>query len=236
STRLRRPHLKHEAHVLQLLRGHPAIPHAVAYGHLEHFEYLALELLGPSLNDAVPQQGMEVKMVARIALQLLSALEFVHSRGLVHRDIKPSNVLLTLDQPPILRLVDFGIARPFRTGIPARREPTLERLNIAGTLDWASLNAHLGYDSSPRDDLESLAYTLLFLLRGGLPWQRYNSRGCTRFGAMKQIREKKMKWPGPRLGEGKPRDFGDLLDYARALAFEDKPDYERLSRGFERLA
>ena len=91
-------------------------------------------------------------------------------------------------------------------------------------------------DSSPRDDLESLAYTLLFLLRGGLPWQRYNSRGCTRFGAMKQIREKKMKWPGPRLGEGKPKDFGNLLDYARALAFEDKPDYKRLSKGFERLA
>ena len=130
--------------------------------------------------------------------------------------------------------------QPFRTGIPARREPTLERLNIAGTLDWASLNAHHGYgvhptlnppsqltilitpnatDSSPRDDLESLAYTLLFLLRGGLPWQRYNSRECMHFGAMKQIREKKMKWPGPRLGEGKPKDFGNLLDYSRALSF-----------------
>ena len=45
-----------------------------------------------------------------------------------------------------------------------------------------------------------------------------------------------MKWPGSRLGEGKPKDFGDLLDYARVLAFEDKPDYKRLNKDFERLA
>ncbi|ETW77697.1 hypothetical protein HETIRDRAFT_163686 [Heterobasidion irregulare TC 32-1] len=177
--------------MLHILKGYLAIPPTVAYGHLEHFEYLALELLGQSLNDVVPKEVMEAEMVAKIALQLLSVLEFVHSHGLVHRDIKPSNVLLTLDQPPILRLVDFGIARSFCTGIPARREPRLERLDIAGTLDWASLNAHFCYgvhpalnlpsqqtilttpnatDSSPRDDLESLACTLLFLLRGGLPW------------------------------------------------------------------
>ena len=50
---------------------------------------------------------------------------------------------------------------------------------------------------------------------------------------MKQIREKKMKWPGSWLGEGKPKDFRDLLDYMRALAFEDKPDYKRLNKDFE---
>ena len=46
---------------------------------------------------------------------------------------------------------------------------------------YASVHAHLGRTASRRDDLESLAYTLLFLLKGRLPWQGYQvgaSIGC----------------------------------------------------------
>lgn len=53
----------------------------------------------------------------------------------------------------------------------------LSRLTAAGAappcLLACSVHAHLGRTASRRDDLESLAYTLLFLLRGRLPWQGY---------------------------------------------------------------
>ena len=42
-----------------------------------------------------------------------------------------------------------------------------------GTIRYASVHAHLGRTASRRDDLESLAYTLLFLLNGRLPWQGF---------------------------------------------------------------
>jgi serine/threonine protein kinase len=63
----------------------------------------------------------------------------------IHRDIKPANILLTLDHPPTLRLIDFGIAKPIRIGIPTQRDPIQERRNVPGTLHWVSLNAQLGY-------------------------------------------------------------------------------------------
>jgi peptide/nickel transport system substrate-binding protein len=74
------------------------------------FPWLATTLVvGPSLSDAVEQQGPlpEVSMW-RLAAGLAEALAEVHSCGLIHRDLKPSNVLLAVDGP---RVIDFGISR-----------------------------------------------------------------------------------------------------------------------------
>jgi hypothetical protein len=47
--------------------------------------------------------------------------------------------------------------------------------SVVGTALFASINAHKGKDLSRRDDIESLAYTLLYLCSGTLPWKNINN-------------------------------------------------------------
>ncbi|KIM74543.1 hypothetical protein PILCRDRAFT_828099 [Piloderma croceum F 1598] len=234
SLRVERTILKHEGHILQFLQGHPSIPEVYAYGRFEHFEYLSMELLGKCLGDMdLESNELPRGKVFLIAKEILSALKHIHSRGIVHRDVKPDNIMVSLNDAPRFFLIDHGIARPYRAGMPRRYNPIEERRHIVGTLTWASLNAHSGYDLSRRDDLESLAYTLLFLLRGSLPWQRSSTESSTLLARMAQVREKKRAWTGSRLGEGYPDIFGQLLDYSRALVFDENPDYARFQAVFD---
>jgi serine/threonine protein kinase len=71
--RVKRTLLQHEASVLQHLQGHPAIPAVYGYGHLEHFEYITMELLGSSLRGKWPGSSTRVplKTVVSVMQQLV---------------------------------------------------------------------------------------------------------------------------------------------------------------------
>ena len=86
-------------------------------------------------------------------------------------------------------------------------------------------------EQSRRDDLESLAYILIYFLCGSLPW--YGAKTST-----KRQRDKitQMKLDSlPDLLTGWPDEFHVFLDYTRALHFEDKPDYVYLRKLFRDL-
>ena len=99
--------------------------------------------------------------------------------------------------------------------------------------DWVNDSESLS-DLNPRDDLESLAFVLLYLLRGDLPWHTLCSAG-TAVARIPQIRSKMLSWNGARLTEGYPSVFGDLLDYARHLGFDEPIDYDRFRADFDKL-
>ncbi|KAF8340935.1 putative casein kinase-1 hhp1 [Amanita rubescens] len=234
SQRIKRPILQYESRILQLLQGHPAIPALYGYGQLPHFECLAMELLGPSVKDCAAGR-VAVTTVVRVVLQMLSALDHIHRHGFVHRDIKPENVLSSPTDPSQVFLIDFGIARRIEFGPPTKYDPLKESRHIVGTLHWASLNSHDGIDLRPRDDLESLAYTAFFLLRGDLPWRTSGPQNESRKNSMRRIRESKAAASGDKLGVSFPAEFGYLLDYSRGLEHDQVPDYEELKRRFTDL-
>jgi serine/threonine-protein kinase len=76
---------------------------------------LAMELLnGQTLSARLKERGpLSLAEAARVALELLDALSFVHRAGIVHRDVKPGNVFLCHVQgaPPRVKLIDFGVAK-----------------------------------------------------------------------------------------------------------------------------
>jgi hypothetical protein len=64
----------HEARILLALRGHPAIPSLYAVGRFKHFEYLSMELLGPSLGDITGQADKVRQNIApQVAVQMVRA-------------------------------------------------------------------------------------------------------------------------------------------------------------------
>ncbi|KAK0218469.1 putative casein kinase-1 hhp1 [Armillaria nabsnona] len=136
STRVKRPILQHETRILQLLKGHESIPVVYAYGQLVHFEYMAMEILGPSVaeqqkkND--PETGLMLKSVIPIMDQVLAGLEHTHSLGILYRDIKPENLLCALDNSTI-KIIDFGISKPISHGPPNKYDPLKDRKTIVGS-------------------------------------------------------------------------------------------------------
>ncbi|KAJ6622919.1 hypothetical protein B0H10DRAFT_2012027 [Mycena sp. CBHHK59/15] len=76
SKRVQRPTLQHEARILQLLKDH-AIPVVYGYGHLKHFEYMAMEVLRPSLLEMQKDGGLSVATVIRVVDQTVRTLRLV---------------------------------------------------------------------------------------------------------------------------------------------------------------
>ena len=71
---------------------------------------------------------------------------------------------------PGLYLVDFGLAKLYKNIETDEHIKLSEGRKLSGTARYASINNFKGLEQSRRDELESLAYVLIYLLKGSLPW------------------------------------------------------------------
>lgn len=94
---------------------------------------------------------------------------------------------------------------------------------VIGTFRFASLNAHQGIELSRRDDLISLGYTLVYLLKGSLPWQGLQIHN--RAAKNKQVAALKRTTSVSALCDGCPAEFRWYFKYCQQLRFERRPDY-----------
>jgi len=204
------------------------VPRVHYKGRQNDWYIMVMDILGPSLWDLTSETGNHLSedTVACIAVESITILKNLHSLGWVHGDIKPENFLLGQSGSPNERklfLVDFGLASNYRDGLTNAhveydQKPDLFR----GTVRYASVHAHLGRTASRRDDLESLAYTLLFLLKGKLPWQGFqgDNKGYL-------VCKKKMSMSGEVLCRFLPPAFKNFADAVIGLKFKETPNYDK---------
>jgi eukaryotic-like serine/threonine-protein kinase len=145
---------------------HPAVVQVYDVVHENGRPWIVMELLDArSLADMVIEDGpVPPRVVAKIGIALLGALEVAHAAGVLHRDVKPANVLICSDGRCVL--TDFGVAR-----MPTDVQLTTPGM-VLGSPHFISPERAMGSDFGPPSDLFSLGVTLYTAVEGRPPFDK----------------------------------------------------------------
>eukprot|EP01064_Diplonema_japonicum_P003543 TRINITY_DN12279_c0_g1_i1.p1 TRINITY_DN12279_c0_g1~~TRINITY_DN12279_c0_g1_i1.p1 ORF type:complete len:335 (+),score=38.43 TRINITY_DN12279_c0_g1_i1:82-1086(+) len=210
--------------------GLPKIFYSESHG---NFNVLAIELLGPNLEELLTYCGrcFTLNTVLMIGEQIFRVLQHLHSVGYVHRDLKPPNFTMGLgERGNHVYLIDFGLSKRFLRDYSEDHIPFRMDKGFVGTSRYAPIASHAGAEQGRKDDLESVCYVLLYLRQGSLPWQ--GGKG-TKTVRRKYIHEKKQSCDPSTLGADM-KILTPILTHVKRLSFKDKPDYPYILQLFDK--
>ena len=180
---------------------------------------------GDKFNDEkkIPSYTKEV---TQYLISMIQIIKRVHDAGVVHRDIKPENFMISLpsteqkkqeSSEKTLHIIDFGLSIFYMKG---DKHVINNKGVVVGTPLFMSRHIHEENTYSRRDDIISILYVIIYLIKDTLPWDGYNLEGY----------DKKVITTSEEICAGIPHVFQKLLDYAYSLNFEEKPDYSYMIR------
>ena len=168
--------LQRRMHREVMIAGRLTHPHIVTV-HDAGFDgvdiYLVMALVeGRTLRHHIANRGsLPVEESIEVALQILEALAYAHSKGVVHRDLKPSNVLMTRDGNA--KVADFGLAKIRSLAAEGADDPPSAVLKdltaegvVLGTFGYMAPEQMLSWESDPRSDLYSLGAIFFEMVHG----------------------------------------------------------------------
>ena len=127
--------------------------------------YMVMEWCqGRLLREILDEGRIPKERAIRIAIEVLKALDYIHSNGVVHRDLKPENIMV--DEDDHIKLIDFGIAGD----TAARRLTYANFTTMLGTPNYIAPEQVKGKRGDGRTDLYSLGVILYEMLTGKLPF------------------------------------------------------------------
>ncbi|CAD8082907.1 unnamed protein product [Paramecium primaurelia] len=219
--------LDREISILNRLNGVPGTPKLYWSGFEQDYNVIVIQILGKDLSQYIKQyKKFSLKSVLQISYQLLSTLQQVHEKGVIHRDFKPENILTGYQQENgTIYLVDYGVSKVYLDNHGKHMQsPLKDKKSFIGTTRYASIAAHRGYELGRKDDVESMFYVMIYLLKGKLPWQNLQNIGDR--DRTDVVGEVKQKTEISELCKDVPSEFAEIFNYLKKLEFKSEPDYK----------
>ncbi|MCK5685342.1 protein kinase, partial [bacterium] len=151
-----------EAQAVALLN-HPNIVSIYDIGD-EDVKFLSMEFIdGHTLRKILKQKKViPISQVIRIMGQILDAMEYAHTKGIIHRDIKPDNIMITREG--VIKIMDFGLAK-IENALPLTDSGV-----VMGTEWYMSPEQIKGYPGDRRTDIYALGIVLYEMTAGKVPF------------------------------------------------------------------
>jgi serine/threonine protein kinase len=144
---------------------HPNIVTIYNFEIVNNNHFIVMEYIdGKNIDEIMREKGaFDLENFILIARQLLSALGYAHSSGIIHRDIKPSNIMVT--DTGLVKITDFGIAKILGSS------KLTQTGTAAGSLPYMSPEQIRGKAIDARTDIYSLGITFFQMLTGDVPFK-----------------------------------------------------------------
>ena len=231
------PQLYHEYKILNEMKGKFGFPTCYKLINTKQDRTLIMDFLGPNLEtimNKMPNQKFTMKTALMITEQIIQRLKDLHSKFLLHRDMKPENFVIgQKGKERTIFLIDFGLSRKYINERTLEHIPLKDKRPILGTVRYISINTHLGFEQSRRDDLESLAYIMIYFIMGELPWQCIKAK--TKKEKYDKILAKKKETVPNEICKFLPEEIKTFVGNILKLDFSEKPDYAFLTSLLDKL-
>lgn len=198
------------------------VPVPYCHGEAGDYRYMVMGLGGEDLSTVVHTHTAASKL--RIFRSAITALRAIHDAGIVHRDIKPTNILMRADSSEEVMIIDFGLAKRYRDG--ARHIDNRDKDSISGTTRYASVPCMMCTQTSRRDDMYSLCYTMASLFGRALPWQNLTGKKEDEEKILLKTLELKRVLEPRIVFHGCPEPVIHIYAAVIQLGFAERPAYE----------